>query len=596
MAIALDSHAGSPFDTSSTRAAGSAAVDLGSALRRLRGAFGEVILASTVINLLALATPLFMMTVYNKVIGHAALETLDVLAIGMLGLFVFELLLRALRGHIASRFGARLDVALGNELVRRTLDLPLPELEALSGKGVTERLRQLDLVRGFFTSHLPILLVDLAFVALFLAALFALAPTLAWITLAAMPGFVLLSLLAVRHQIAFTGTTTRLAAEKSACLNEALAHALSVKALGLETVIGRRFERRLLDSAWTGFRTGSLSATIGSLGQALQHLTALVVVYVGAREIIAGDLSIGALVAATILSGRTLAPMRQVVGGWQQVHQARGAYRELNAAAPARRAASHAAEGIKLEGSICIEEVTFRYAADRPAAIDGLSLEVEAGRLMALVGPPGSGKSTLVRLLLGLERPQNGRILIDGLDIAHLPDSVLRTQIGVVPQEIQLFAGTIADNILAGAAEGGFARAIAAAKFVGLRDTIEALPEGYETKLGDRGCGLSLGQRQLVAVARALVRNPHLLVLDEATGALDSETEAALLTSLKRAARGRTIIMITHRQSVLHACDRAALLHEGKLVRVGAPGEIAAALKQPASAARAAEPPTGETV
>lgn len=548
-------------------------LDLAAALRRVRPALVELLLASSVINVLALATPLFMMTVYNKVIGQGALQTLDVLAVGMIGLVAFELILRALRAHVASRLAARLEVAMGAELVRTVLGLKLRQLEALAGRGIGERLRQLDQLKVVFARELPILVVDLVFVLLFVTALMALAPQLGWLTLAAMPAFVLLSALGAFGQAERARAAARSSAEKAACLNEALGQALSVKALGLEGQVQRRFERRLVDAAKAGLAAGGRAGLVGSLAQALQHVTALAVVYVGARAIVAGDLTIGALVAATILSGRALAPMRQVVATAQQLQQARTAWRDLQAIERGTSATAVAAE-VELEGRIRLEEVTFRYAPERSPAVEAVTLEVGTGTMLALVGPPGSGKSTLVRLLLGLERPEHGRVLMDGHDVAHLSSAILRRQIGVVPQEVQLFAGTIAENIAAGAEDATFARLVAAAKFVGLHETVQALPAGYETELGDRGAGLSLGQRQLVAIARALVRNPRILVLDEATSSLDPGTEAALLASLRRAARGRTMIVATHRRAVLEACDGAVLLERGRITRTGTPAEV----------------------
>lgn len=555
-------------------------------LRRLWPALAEVATASVVLNLLALATPIFMLTVYNKVIGHAALATLDVLAIGMLTLLIFELVLRVLRAHVASHTGARVDAALGSEVVHHLLALPYRRLAASGSGAIGERLRELDQLRGFLTGQLPLLLVDLAFVGLFVLALFLIAPLLGWLTLAALPLFVLLSAVAHGRQQRLGRAASRAAAAKASCLSEAFGQALTVKALALEPVIERRFERRLVEAAWTGFRAQSLAGLVGGAAQALQHLTALALVYVGARQIVAGELSIGALVAGSILSARAIAPMRQLFGAWHQLQQARGAFERLGAvlgeppeAWPGSRPIAPA-----LAGRLRLQGVSFAYVEDRPPALAGIDLEVAPGTMLALVGPPGSGKSTLLKLLLGLETPQTGRVLIDGHDLTRLSPAELRAQIGCVPQEVELFAGTIAENVAMGARDRSFARIVAAAKFVGLHEAVQRLPEGYETRLGERGQGLSTGQRQLVALARALVRNPRILLLDEATSALDPASEAALLANLRRAGSGRTILLVTHRPAVVEACDRAVLLEAGRIVKDGSPAEILALLRRPASA------------
>ncbi|MDW8124470.1 MAG: peptidase domain-containing ABC transporter [Geminicoccaceae bacterium] len=547
-------------------------------LARLGSAFAEVVLASVVLNILALATPLFVMTVYNKVIGQAALATLDALAIGMATFLVFELVLRALRAHVASHTGARLDVALGGEVVHRLLALPYRRLVAAGGGEIAERLRELELLRGFVVGQLPLLLVDLAFVGLFLAALFVIAPLLGWITLAVLPLFVLLSALAHGPQQRAARAAGRWALAKSACLAEAFGQALTVKALALEPEIERRFERRLVASAWSQFKSASLAGVTGALGQGLQHATALVLVYVGARAIVGGELSIGALVAGSILSARTIAPVRQLFSAWHQLAQARTAWTRLSAGlaeAPEARPGSRAPLPA-LEGRIRLEGVRFSYVEDRPPALADVTLEVRPGTMLAIVGPPGSGKSTLLKVILGLEQPQAGRVLVDEHDIRTLSPVELRARIGFVPQEIELFAGTVAENIALGAADRSFARIVAAAKFVGLHDLVQRLPQGYDTPLGERGQGLSAGQRQLVALARALLRNPRILLLDEATSALDAAAEAQLLANLKRAGSGRTILFVTHRLAVLEACDRALLLDQGRIVAEGTPAEIRA--------------------
>ena len=548
------------------------------ATRDVRTVLWQIALASVVINLLALATPLFMMTVYNKVISHAALQTLDVLAIGMLTLVAFELALRALRGYVTSHTGARLEAAIGSDLVHHLLQLPYRFHEANPTAAVMERVRQVDQLRQFLTGHLPLLLVDLAFVGLFLVALLVIAPSLGLVTAAVIPVFILLSVLSQRRQEQHQRASFRASGARSAALAEAVGQALTVKLLALEPDMKRRFEQHLLRSAWTGLQSGRVAHVANSLAQALQHLTALVLVYLGARLIVQGDMTVGALVAASILSARTLAPMRQLALAWHQFRQAREAVRRLDELLAERAEASGRLAGteVVVKGRVQVEDLTFTYPGAATPALDGVSFEMAPGSMLGIAGAPGSGKSTMVRLLLGVEMPESGRVLLDGHDLATVSPVSYRAQIGVVPQEIHLFAGTVAENIGLGAADRTLARIVAAARFVGADEFIRRLPQGYDTMLGERGAGLSLGQRQLLAVARAIVRNPRMLVLDEATSALDAATEATLLANIRRAGSGRTVLVVSHRHAVLDACDRLLLLERGRIVRSGSPAELQA--------------------
>ncbi len=558
-------------------------------MQRLRPILWELGLASVVINLLALATPIFLMTVYNKVINHGALRTLDVLAIGMVTLFAFDWLLRSLRSYITSHAGGRLDAALGSEVMHHLVHQPLKRFERVPTGQILERLRQLDQLRQFFTSQMPLLLVDLGFVGIFLGVLFFLDLRLGAITLAALPLFLLLSYVAreKHHQLIEAGY--KAAAAKASSLSETVSQALTVKALGLEPEMEQRFKQRLAHAAEANFQASHLGGLINNSGQALQHLVALLIVYVGARAIIAGDMSIGALIAATILAARTLAPMRQVLGGWQQLQAVRAAFDRLDELMEEpTELMDMPMPSIHLNGRVRFEQVTYRYAPEGEPALKGVDFEIEPGQILAVIGPPGSGKSTLAKLLLGLDRPEQGRILVDDLDTRLWSPTALRQQIGVVPQEIQLFTGSIADNISMGAADGSFERVVAAAKFVGAHEFIQRLPAGYDTELNERGGGLSAGQRQLITIARALIRNPRVLILDEATSALDGATESNLLVSLKRASRGRTIIMVTHRTATLGVADRVLSMADGKIVGEGSPAQISARMKP-------AQRPSGKT-
>ncbi|MGF1475679.1 MAG: peptidase domain-containing ABC transporter [Geminicoccaceae bacterium] len=549
--------------------------------RRIGPVLWEIATASVVINLLALATPIFLMTVYNKVINHQAMQTLDVMVIGMISLFAFEGLLRILRSYITSHTGARIDAAVGSEVLHHLLHLPLRRLQSLSSGELVERVRQLDHVRLFFTSQMPLLWVDLGFVVLFLAALSAIAPPLALVTAASIPLFLGLSWFAHHRQKRLVTESFEASADKASAIAEAMNAAVTVKALGLESDMEGRFDGRLAKSAWTTFRANHFSGSITASGQILQQATALVIVYVGATQIIAGNLSIGALVASTILAARALAPLRQLVGAWHQLQSVRDAFRRLDdlMAEDAERRGGKTGVEPTFRGHIRFENVAFSYREGGDAALSNIELEIRPGTIIGIVGPPGSGKTTLGKLLVGLEHPSQGRILVDDCDLRHVSSAGYRHQIGYVPQDIQLFRGTIAQNIAMGTPDCTPDRIVAAAKFVGLHDVAQRLGDGYETLLGERGEGLSSGQRQLIAVARALVRNPRILVLDEATSSVDAATEQDLLANLRRASGGRTVVMITHRLSALTFADEVAFLENGRIVRRGPASDILSYLR-----------------
>ncbi len=552
---------------------------------RLRPVLAEIGIASAVINLLALATPLFMMTVYNKVIGHNALRTLDVLAIGMVTLFLFDAGLRLLRSHVMSHAGARIDAAVGGDVVEHVLRLPLTELQRLTPGQMVEQLRQIDNLRLFFTGQVPLLWVDLAFVFLFLGVIAVLAPPLAVITMGAMPLMVLASAVTARRQRRLMSEGFQAAAEKASAVGETVQNALTIKALGLEPVMARVFDERVATAAEAGFRTGQLNGASQTVGLLLQHLVAVVLVYVGAHLIVAGELSVGALIAATILSARALAPMRQLAGAWHQLHAVRDAMATIDRVlARAEPAAPKAMVAPVFEGRVHLEGVAYRYDG-YAAALRDIELSFEPGSVTAIVGPPGSGKTTLTKVLLGLLPPSEGRVLIDDFDLRHLPTQGYLRQIGYVPQETQLFRGSIAHNIAIGMERADSNRVVGAARFTGLHDVVEALPDGYATMLGDGRFNLSMGQRQLLALSRALVRNPRILVLDEATSALDAATERMLVQRLAPIRKGRTVIMVTHRPALLALADRAVRLSEGRVVDEGPVADVLARQSADAQAA-----------
>ncbi|MDF2766135.1 MAG: hypothetical protein K0S81_3129 [Rhodospirillales bacterium] len=547
----------------------------GTFLKKLRAVMAEIAIASLAINLLALAAPLFAMTVYNKVIGQRALATLDVLALGMLVVIAFDTCLRALRGYVSSHTAARLDAYLGGEALHHLLALPYKQFESTTTGVLSERLNQLEVLRGFFAGQLPLLIVDLAFVVLFLGVLAYIHPAMLAATVASMPLIAAVPFASHRLQRVTIDQAFAARAAKATALAETVSNALTIKSLGLEPEVEKRWDARLALAAWTGFR----SANLANLGRAaagcMSALLSLAILFVGARLVIAGEMSLGALIAGSILAQRAVAPIGALASGWHGLQEVIAAFRRVDALMALEPERGERTMSAPPGGSLMLEQASFAFAPDRPV-LRNVTLTAEPGQILGVIGPSGSGKSTLLKLMQGLYPPSSGRVLIDGTDLAHLSPESVRQQFGAVPQEVQLFSGTVGDNIAFAVPGKDPERVVAVAKFVGAHDFIQRLPAGYDTVLGERGAGLSAGQRQLIAIARALMRNPRTILLDEATSALDPATEEAFLRNLKRAARGRTIVLVTHRIAPLAFCDRVALLVDGEVARIGAPSEIVA--------------------
>ena len=553
---------------------------------RIRPVVLKLAAMSFVINILGLATPLFMMLVFNKVIGRdgradgsdGAAAIMIVLCVGMLIAYALDFALRVARGWMSARTGARLDAVMSGEVLHHLMQLPYRHFERTPSGVIAERLRQLDVLRGFFTGQMPVLAIDIAFVVLFLGATFTISATLGMVTALAIPVVIGVSLATHRTQRRLAEESFQAVAAKGSTLAETVANAATIKALGLEAEAERRWQARVEQSAWTSFRANNLANVAASASGALQLLASLAIVAIGVGEIVDHRLTVGALIAVNMLAVRALQPMRQLVAAWHQLQAVAAAFRRIDGLM--REAVETPAGTLTpmppLVGNVTFERVTYRADDHLPAILQDADLDIAAGEILGIVGPSGSGKTTIANLVQGLFSPSGGRVMVDGTDISHISPAQLRSQIGCVPQELQLFTGSVRENIAMGVANKDPGRVVAVAKFVGAHDFIQRLPQGYNTVLGERGQGLSMGQRQLVCIARALIRNPRILILDEATSALDPATEEQLLRQLKANTRGRTVIMITHRLAPLAIADRVALVMDGRIERVGPPTEIMA--------------------
>ncbi|HEX9558396.1 MAG TPA: peptidase domain-containing ABC transporter, partial [Reyranella sp.] len=486
--------------------------------------------------------------------------------------------LRVARGWLSARTGARLDTLMSAEVLHHLVQLPYRHFERTPSGVIAERLRQLDVLRSFFTGQMPVLAIDLVFVVLFLAATFAISATVGIVATLAMPVLVGVSLATHRAQRRLADESFQSLAAKSSTLTETVANAATIKALGLEAEVERRWQARVEQSAWTSFRANNLANIAASASGSLQLVTSLAIVVIGVHEVVDHRMTVGGLIAANMLAARALQPMRQLAAAWHQLQAVGAAFKRIDdlMSEAAESEPGELAPMPGLAGDIAFERVSYRADELAPAILRDVDLAVAAGEILGIVGPSGSGKTTIANLVQGLFKPSAGRVLVDGTDIAHISPAQLRAQIGCVPQEVQLFTGSVRENIAMGVADKDPGRVVAVAKFVGAHDFIQRLPQGYNTVLGERGQGLSTGQRQLLCIARALIRNPRILILDEATSALDPATEEQLLRQLKANTRGRTVIMITHRLAPLAIADRVALVMDGRIERIGPPTDVMA--------------------
>ena len=547
------------------------------AMHKYRRLLGEVLVASFVLQVFALVTPLFFQVVIDKVLVHRGLTTLDVLVVGLLVVSCFESLLAALRTHVFAHTTNRIDVELGARLFRHLLALPIGYFEARRTGDSVARVRELENIRTFLTSSALTLVVDLAFTSVFLGVMATYSPLLTGIVVASIPLYAVISLTLTPVFRRRLEEKFNRGAENQAFLVESLTGIETLKAMAVEPQMQRRWEEQLAAYVKASFRVLALGNSASQGIQLVSKVVTAAILFFGAKAVIAGEMSVGELVAFNMLAGRVAQPVLRLAQVYQDFHQARVSIERLgdilNAVPePATGAASAALP--PLRGAIGFEHVTFRYRLDGPPVLHDVSLAVAPGQVIGLVGPSGSGKSTLTKLVQRLYVPEAGRVLVDGVDIAAVDASWLRRQVGVVLQENVLFNRSVRDNIALADPSVPMDKVIAAAELAGAHPFILGLPQGYDTVVGERGSSLSGGQRQRIAIARALIGNPRILIFDEATSALDYESERVIQDNMRRIASGRTVLIIAHRLSAVRHADRILTLEAGRLVEDGRHEEL----------------------
>nr|WP_283816794.1 type I secretion system permease/ATPase [Bradyrhizobium sp. AUGA SZCCT0182] len=544
--------------------------------------YGHIALAAFLVNMLALATPLFTMSVYDRVIPNGAIPSLIALSIGLGLAIVFDFVLRAVRSRMIDVTGKTVDVVLAANIFEHVMAIKLAQRPGSVGI-VANQLRDFDSVREFFTSGSVVSVTDLIFALLFIGVLFIVAGPLAWIPLIMLPIMIALGLTMQRP---LDRAMKRLQAESSArhgVLVESLSGLETVRATGAEARMQTAWERSVAATARSGEDVHFWASLTLTSANAAQQITSLLLVVVGVFLILDGKLTVGALVAANMLAGRVLSPIAGIASVITRGTQTFAALKAIDRIMSLERERSpqraYVARKVS-EGRINFENVSFAYPNAPGKALDKVSFKIEAGERIGIIGRVGSGKTTVGRLLLGFYEAQEGRILVDGVDSRQYDPSDLRAGIGFAMQDTDLFFGKLRDNIALGRPEASDEEVLAAARLSGVENFIAGHPMGYDMPISEGGRSLSGGQKQAIGLARVLIRKPRVLFLDEPTAHFDIRSEAEFLERLK-AMRGEqmTIIISTHRLSLLGMVDRLLLFDNGRLVADGPRDKVLAILK-----------------
>jgi ATP-binding cassette subfamily C protein LapB len=551
------------------------------AMLEQRFVYRDVLWAALLINLFALAFPMFSMNVYDRVVPNNAVETLWALAIGVVLVLGGDLFMRLLRSHFVDEASARIDVKISATLMERVLGMRLEHRPESVGSFASS-LRGFEQVRDFIASSTVTALIDLPFALLFVLVLAWISPWLALPVVVA--GLIILVVAYVlQHRLhELSESTYRASAQRNATLVESLTGIETIKSQGAESVIQARWERNNTFLSRTNVKMRALSSSASYGTNFLSQGVTVAIVIIGVYLISQRELTMGALIASSMLASRALGPAGQVVGLLMQYQGARTAMTNLEQlmARPVERpAGENFIHRPQLRGEIEFRNVKFSYPNRQDSALDGLSFKIAPGERVALIGRVGSGKSTIQKLIMGLYRPTDGAVLLDGIDLRQLDPADVRRNLGCVSQDVTLFYGTLRENITFGLPFADDSAVVAAAETAGLADFVNRHPRGFDMPVGERGESLSGGQRQSVGLARALLHNAPILLLDEPTSAMDFSSEAQITQRVTAFAQDKTVVLVTHRTSMLAMVTRVIVIDGGKIVADGPRDRIMEALQ-----------------
>ena len=536
----------------------------------------EVLMASFVIQLFGLVTPLFTQVILDKVLVHHSLTTLDVLAVAFLAVTLFDFLLNYMRNYIFVHTTSKIDAKLGAKLYNHLLSLPFGYFVVRQVGNIIARVRELDQIRNFIANKSVTVFLDVLFSFVFLAVMFLYSVDL---TLMVM-GFVFV--IGIVYFFATPKFRRKLeekfdmGAEQNAFLVESVTGVETVKSLALEGAMQKRWEDKLADYISASFNLSNFGFILGGFTGMVQKLMTISILYFGVLQVIEGNLTVGQLIAFQMFANQFSGPVLRLVNLWNEFQQTLISIDRLGDILnmPPEQKNEKAITLAQLRGDIAFNKVNFSYKPGGQMVLKDLSFSLQAGMSVGIIGRSGSGKSTVAKMIQRLYIPNDGQVMVDGVDISHFNPKWFRTLIGVVLQENYLFRGSIKDNISMAKPSATMDEIVSVARISGADEFISGMPEGYDTDVGERGSTLSGGQRQRVAIARALITNPRILIFDEATSALDYESEKIINKNLVNIKKGRTTIIIAHRLSTVKDCDVIIAMDKGQIVEAGTHDEL----------------------
>jgi ATP-binding cassette subfamily C protein LapB len=551
-------------------------------MRRNRSVYLKVALAAVMINIFGLMTSLFTMTVYDRVVPNNATSSLVALSIGLAIVVIFDFALKLLRAYFVDIAGASIDREVGETLFGRLLSLRL-DLKKGSTGSLTGLMRELEALRDFFASATMTAIVDLPFIFLTLGLVAIIGGKVVFVPAAAIPIVIGVGLLTQPAMDRLAARSMGEGLQKQSVLVETVGGLETVKATGAGRLLALRWARAVEQHSASSLRQ-RLVASIGiTTATSAGTISYAGVVVLGVGLIAKQEMTMGGLIACSILAGRAIAPLAQISQLLSRMTTTRTAYRQLNQMMNLPPEGP-SGEGLKLsgvKGRIEFRNVSFRYPGAPEKTLDGLNFVIEPGEHVALLGRVGSGKSTIARLILGLYPPEEGVVMIDGTDIRQLDPVELRRHLGAALQESVLLTGSVRENIVLGREEVDDEELLRASELSGTHGFIGQVANGYDLRLADRGEGLSGGQRQSIALARALAARPRIVLFDEPTSAMDSQSETALLQRLQGELKDRTLVLITHRPPLLALVSRILLIERGRVVADGPRDEVLKRISQP---------------